>query len=532
MFWMPCLLKISTRQWIKLALSRALLSCCHHLCIYREKYSIKPNVNDELLFNANHGEVLTTAWIFNKPTSDEFIKNIVTINKQTRAFINVYCGTTKCLNAIEKLQNPMITGSLLVVPKVLGKTPLKEWGERHVLYKFLTGLHYERYLTKALCLAHLWQYGGTFYLPSNKVIERLNDSTTWRAQDWPCMLLQDYHQAKTLFKNKTLLARHKEVKKSIEIFLQNMGSWNTRELPPLFQDAVWNAFSGRCPNEKLWCMIRNPKSLRDLYVRQGVPFEDENHFGTLSLDSNHGPRNHGNLGDEIQSIAGMQFLPFIDFFLDRDTTIAPNTRGNHTVFFNAWWGYERLRWPPPQNIDPFMVSVHTEKRFREVISPSKEAIDFLKSRAPIGTCDVVIRRFLESLGVQSIFSGCMTLFLRIRNPPPLDKRMNNTIYITDLSNTYVKLLPRKIIKTAKFVKHETSNGRNVKLWTQKRFVDDYKILEKYSKSKTCDYAKDSRGITLRCYGNAGSFLQRQGCARRRRGGFGESDGTSRVISFY
>ena len=98
-----------------------------------------------------------------------------------------------------------------------------------------------------------------------------------------------------------------------------------------------------------------------------------------------------------------------------------------------------------------MVAVHTEKKFREVISPSKETIDFIKSRAPIGTRDVVTRRFLESLGVQSFFLGCITLFLRIMNPPPLDKRMNNTIYITDLSQTYVKLLPRKIINTAKFV---------------------------------------------------------------------------------
>ena len=486
MFSITCLLKISTRQLYKacfIACTLIMLPTFVYVFSYREKYSIKRNVNDEWLINANRGEVLTTAWIFNKPTSHEFIKNIVTINKQTRAFINVYCGTTKCLNAVEKLQNPMITGSLLVVPKVLGKTPLKEWGECHVMYKFLTGLHYERYLTKALCLAHLWQYGGAFYLPSNKVIKRLSDSTSWKPQDWPCMLLKDYHQAKILFKKKALLSRHEEVEKSIEIFLQKMSSWNTRELPPLFQDTVWNAFSGPCPNEKRWCMIRNSKSLRDLYARQGIPFEDENHFGTLSFDGNNGLRDHGNIGDEIQSIAGMQFLPFIDFFLDRDTIIAPNTRGNHTVFFNAWWGYKRLRWPPPQNIDPVMVAVHTEKRFREVISPSKEAIDFLKSRAPIGTRDVVTRRFLESLGVQSFFSGCMTLFLRIRNPPPLDKRMNNTIYITDLSNKYVKLLPRKIINTAKFVKHETSNDRNLELWTQERFVDAYKILEKYSTAK-------------------------------------------------
>ena len=173
----------------------------------------------------------------------------------------------------------------------------------------------------------------------------------------------------TSSKGVRLHGKDQRVLESINSFLRNMQSWNSKKaLPAMFQDNVWNAFLRHCPNRTFWCMIRNPQTLKDYYTRQGVPFVDEHHFGTLSLDSNVGPYNRANIGDEIQGIAGLQFQPFIDFFLDREYQIAPDTHGKHTVFFNAWWGNKGYKWPPSENIDPIMLSVHTDKRFRPFIS--------------------------------------------------------------------------------------------------------------------------------------------------------------------
>ena len=425
-------------------------------------------------------QILTTAWVFHRPISDVFIKDIITAHERTGAFIQVYCGTTKCMKNIKKLHNPAIMPSFLVVPDVIGKTPLQEWSERHVLYKVLAGLHYESYLTEALCLAHLWLYGGRFYLPSYLMTERLSEKK--QENDWPCISLKKALRKNGSFESIRLHAKDKRVQQSINTFLRNMQSWNSKTtLPSMFQDTVWNAFSRHCPNRTFWCMIRNPKTIQDYYTKHGVPFNDD-HFGTLSLDSNVGPINRANIGDEIQGIAGLQFLPFIDFFLDREYQIAPATQGKHIVFFNAWWGNKGYKWPPSENIDPIMLSIHTDKQFRPFISSSSKAMDFLKSKAPIGAQDMITKKFMHKIGVPSFFSGCMTLFMSVRNPQPMEKR-GNTIYIADLSNANMNLLPDRIVKKAKFIEHKIIYGRHSTLLTKQRFIDAYKILEKYSQAK-------------------------------------------------
>ena len=96
---------------------------------------------------------------------------------------------------------------------------------------------------------------------------------------------------------------------------------------------------------------------------------------------------------------------------------------------------------------------------------------------------MVTKKFMDKIGVPSFFSGCMTLFMAVRNPQPVEKR-GNTIYLADLSNTNMNLLPERIVKKAKFIEHKIIYGwRSSKLLTKERFIDAYKILEKYSQAK-------------------------------------------------
>ena len=445
----------------------------------RQKISLDTRMKREVR------EVITTAWAFNRPVSNEFIEDIYRISKQTDVCIHVYCGTTKCVDVIKKLKNPYVTASFLVVPIALGKTPLEEWGKRHVLYKVLAGFHYEWYLAQAVCLAHLWQHGGRFYLPPYRITGRLSNTGKYpdELQDngSPCRSFKSVMKQNDFLRAVIAMPpKDQRVQRMMEKFLKNM-TWNFTTMPDMFQDTVWNAYVGRCANLRFSCLTRNPKSLRDLYAQQRVQCYDESHFGAISFDSNVGHINRGNIGDEIQSIAGIQFLPFLDFFLDRNFQIAPNAHGSHTVFFNSWWGNGRLKWPPSKNIDPIMLSVHTEQRFREVISSSPKTIEFLKSKAPIGARDLATKGFLDKIGVKSFFSGCMTLFLQI-NSRPLGNR-DNTIYIADLLEENIELLPKHIVIKSKFVNHTFHHGERPKLMTKERFVDAYKIVDKYSKAK-------------------------------------------------
>ena len=56
------------------------------------------------------------------------------------------------------------------------------------------------------------------------------------------------------------------------------------------------------------------------------------HFGTLGYEKFVAKTVRANLGDEIQSFPGVQFLPFVDFIYDREFPDNPKTQGKGTYF--------------------------------------------------------------------------------------------------------------------------------------------------------------------------------------------------------
>lgn len=333
-------------------------------------------------------------------------------------------------------------------------------------------------LNSGSCLGHLWRYGGIFYFPSyreyrekQKIIDEI----------FPCILLEKNVKSFDSNIEKGLPAGANIVKEKINKFVFTMRQWNAANLPSSLNGNVWNAYSRHCNLYKRWCLIRNPKSLKDLYHKKGMPISDEDqHFGILSLDSSVTFLNHGNIGDEMQTLSGIQFFPFLDFFYDRDMPIAPNVVGESIVFFNAWWGRRNRKWPPPSNINSIMLSVHVNSVFQNFITQSPDTIAFLKSKEPIGARDTKTKKFLETLGVRSFFSGCMTLFLR--RPVALNKR-NEIIYIVDVKREGYDVLPKWVQQSAKFVRHNVDFGKNETLMTKRRHLLAYQLLEKYSNAK-------------------------------------------------
>jgi hypothetical protein len=127
-----------------------------------------------------------------------------------------------------------------------------------------------------------------------------------------------------------------------------------------------------------------------------------------------------NLGDEIQSIAAQQFLPHTDLLIDRDnwtTDTVPD--GEHKIILNGWFTRNPNKWPPPAFLSPCLVSMHiTRERFRpaalippaEVLLQGKN-LEYLRRYQPIGARDLWTASLLQQHGVESYFSGCLTLTL-------------------------------------------------------------------------------------------------------------------------
>ena len=68
-----------------------------------------------------------------------------------------------------------------------------------------------------------------------------------------------------------------------------------------------------------------------------------------------------NLGDDIQTLAAKQFLPYVDHYLERDSINEFKKDFNVKAILNGWWTHKPNCWPPSKNIIPLLISIHINK---------------------------------------------------------------------------------------------------------------------------------------------------------------------------
>jgi len=116
-----------------------------------------------------------------------------------------------------------------------------------------------------------------------------------------------------------------------------------------------------------------------------------------------------NIGDYVQALASSQFYPRIDGFIEREFVHEYNGEPSR-VIMNGWYQHNPTHWPPSGNIEPLYVAVHINSTAREKML-CNESIKYFKLHEPIGCRDTATRDMLKEKGVDSYFSGCMTLTL-------------------------------------------------------------------------------------------------------------------------
>lgn len=82
---------------------------------------------------------------------------------------------------------------------------------------------------------------------------------------------------------------------------------------------------------------------------------------------------------------------------------------------NGWYMHDPSQWPPADNIEPLLISMHFTND-KELLNNvlSKEGIEYLTKYGPVGTRDIETLNLLRKYDIPSYFSGCLTLTL----PPP------------------------------------------------------------------------------------------------------------------
>jgi len=153
-----------------------------------------------------------------------------------------------------------------------------------------------------------------------------------------------------------------------------------------------------------------------------------------------------NLGDEIQSIAARQFLPAIDYYVDREAldAFSPAPDQEVRLILNGWFCHRPERWPPSPAIRPLLISFHVSQThgmwsgLRPIDVFAQDTVrEYLKQHAPVGARDFNTLEFLQRLGIDSYFSGCLTLTLQRPNLP----RDHDLLVLNDVPDEIVRMIP-------------------------------------------------------------------------------------------
>jgi hypothetical protein len=149
----------------------------------------------------------------------------------------------------------------------------------------------------------------------------------------------------------------------------------------------------------------------------------------------------GNIGDDIQSLAACQYLPERSpAWVERDAIHRHASAKRVAVIMNGWFSGNAEAWPPAPSIHPIFVGFHVCDRFKPVVA---RHVDYLKRYEPIGVRDAPTALFLQSLGVKTETTYCLTLTFAERQSAPIGGK----IYIVDAEPIAVpKSLRRGAIK--------------------------------------------------------------------------------------
>ncbi len=219
----------------------------------------------------------------------------------------------------------------------------------------------------------------------------------------------------------------------------------------------------------------------------------------------------GNYGDDIQSVAAEEFLPKVDYHIDRDRLSRYARKGPFALILNGWFlcppyggvhmykPYQRMfhrfrsgitgkfyDWPPPPNIRPLLIAhyIHTPEILTE------EGLAFYKKHEPVGCRDLHTVRILEARGVKAYFSGCLTLTLQNRS-----SERDGKIYFvdpfswsaghrfrfpghSDFKNDLWDKFPKKVREEAIFLTHDCYGRKDFYPFTRAR-----ELVEIYSRAK-------------------------------------------------
>ena len=320
--------------------------------------------------------------------------------------VMLFCASNTCLYKAKAHLKSIFVYRIRLDHLIQFQSPLVEWFLQHALWKVVLRGSWRTAFQRGLELSILYEKGGLLLSPGValdccKPLSELKPGC--HHMDGTSVLLADRKSEVTMNYIAAFLAHYQK-------FRSNFSKVNS-------VDFVFSCTDqGGSPAMNIPCA----KSHLDMQRRM-LEIPSKQQFGVLDMSGRtkylRMVGNKGvNLGDEIQILAGVQWLPVVDVLVDRDDLGFTKNRSIKlhsftTVFLNAWYGTPSMTWPPHQNIDPVMVAIHVEPKVYHKFA-SKDSVGYLRKHTPVGARDSSTEAFLQKLGIQSFLSYCLTLTIQ------------------------------------------------------------------------------------------------------------------------
>lgn len=140
---------------------------------------------------------------------------------------------------------------------------------------------------------------------------------------------------------------------------------------------------------------------------------------------------------------------FESCYRDKLTNFSVRGGGAAVAIMQAWFG-SVLGFLPSANVVPVWVGTHFAYGAQRRLKLLREYFPKAFPWTDIGCRDTATLKFLQSLGIGSYFSRCLTLTLPRRKPAPTQTR----IFCVGISDEIREMLPREIVGNAEFVNQQ------------------------------------------------------------------------------
>ena len=367
-----------------------------------------------------------------------------------------YCGSAKCVETVRGLEKQSFVPVRIRIQDFQRGTPLDSWFRHHALNKVIAGPYFKRDFQDAIRLYLLWLYGDLHVEPYLYRMSKEGTVTTVSLPKQGCVITSTRYQMllcqSEASSNLTLHA----IEEFLLLYNRSIDTHRTVTPEPF--------------------KIHRELRLRVQHRLIPLIFEEEQRnqgteYGILSF-AKYVELGHGNIGDQMQSLATAHFIPHVDHFVDReDPTKVPKT--NCTLLGNAFWHRKTILntvIPFIANVNLIPVGVHLDK------AETWNVRSVFKKYGLVGARGTVTLKVLKNNNIPAIFSGCLTLF--IQNPHP-DRQRSDYVFIVDVYEENLLLLPPHILKNAISIPYPRPKNPTI----QNNFKWAASLVESYARAK-------------------------------------------------